>query len=454
MKWAALALILFTMVALTGWLRTNPRQAHVAWSLLSLLPFVIDPLHLIIAPYAIPMWAGYVKGWEISLIDAVALGIIFGTRGRWPKMVFVLPFLAYLSAITLAVAQARFPSYALAYPIQFLRVFLVFVAAARVAQTRDGQKALLTGLVAGIAIQAGYAVWDRAGGAFQTGGSLGHQNLLGFVSHMALMPLLGVFLARRFPIRALLGVCAGIIVVILTGSRATILLAASMLTLTILLSTIIRFSGQKIALSLAGFFLLAASAPFAFSAIEKRMASQAAGLTQKDEQRVAFERAARLIVVENPMGIGPNHYVFVSITEGYADRAGVNWSAGNRAAHVHESYLLVAAETGYFGLFAMIALLGSSLWYAFSTAIRFRKNPEADILIGIGCGLLAICLHALVEWMFAVYVVQYVMAANLGLIVGLRSYLIRKSQTTKMPKSSATGSAPTLTGGGPVLKPA
>ncbi|UUR06968.1 O-antigen ligase family protein [Sphingomonas glaciei] len=445
MKWAALVLILFTVVALTGWLRTNPRQAHLAWSLLTLLPFVLDPFHLIIAPYAIPMWAGYVKGWEVSLVDAVALGILLGMRGRWPKMALVLPFIAYLVAITLAVIQARFPMYALAYPIQFLRVFLVFLAAARVAQTQDGQKALLTGLVAGISIQAGYASWDRANGVFQTGGSLGHQNLLGFVSHMALMPALGMVLARRAPIRALLGVCAGIIVVILTGSRATILLAASMLTLTILLSTVIRFSGQKIALAIGGFVLLTASAPFAFSAIEKRMASQAAGLTEKDEQRVAFERAARLIVSENPMGIGPNHYVFVSITEGYADRAGVNWSAGNRAAHVHESYLLVAAETGYFGLFAMIALLASSLWYAFATAIRFRREPEADILIGMGCGLLAICLHALAEWMFAVYVVQYVFAANLGLIVGLRSYLIRKSQIDLKAKPSF-GATPTRVG--------
>ncbi|WP_338502693.1 O-antigen ligase family protein [Sphingomonas kaistensis] len=440
MKWAGLAFILFTAIALIGWLRTNPRGAKWAWGSLTLLPFVLDPLHLIIAPYATPMWSGYVKGWEISLLDAVAFGVIFGTRGRWPRMALLWPLLAYLGAVLLAVMQARFPSYALSYPIQLVRMMLVFLAVARVAQQEDGEKALLTGLVLGIAVQAGYAISDRAHGIFQTGGSLGHQNLLGFVSHLALMPLCGMFLAGRWPVRAALGIACGLVVVILTGSRATILLGGTGVILTLLLSITLRFSGQKIAYAVGGLFLLAASVPLAYSTIERRTSGQIGGVMAKDEQRVAFEKAAHMMIREHPLGIGPNHYVFVSITEGYAERGGVNWSSANRSAHVHQSYLLVTAETGYLGLLTLIALLASALWYAFSTAFRFRKNPEADVLIGLGCGLVAICLHALVEWMFAVYVVQYALAGSLGLIVGLRSRLIAGSKDSrKSPKSARVG---------------
>lgn len=431
MKWAGLIFILLTAIALTAWLRTNPRGAKWAWGALTLLPFVLDPLHLIIAPYSTPMWSGYVKGWEISLLDAVAFGVIFGTRGRWPRMVLLLPLLAYIGAVFLAVMQARFPSYALSYPLQLVRVLLVFLAVARVAQREEGEKALLAGLVLGIAVQAGYAILDRAQGIFQTGGSLGHQNLLGFVSHLALMPLCGMFLAGRWPVRAAFGIACGMIVVILTGSRATILLGGTGVTFTLLLSTALRFSGQKIAYAVVGLFLLAASVPLAYSAIERRTSGQVGSLMEKDDQRVAFERAAKLMRQENPMGVGPNHYVFVSITEGYSERAGINWSTGNRSATVHQSYLLVAAETGYLGLLTLIALLASALWCAFSTAVRFRKSPEADILVGLGCGLIAICLHALVEWMFAVYVVQYALAGSLGLIVGLRSRLIALSTATR-----------------------
>ena len=431
MKWVALAVILITAVGIVGWLRTNPRQAPLAWSMLTLLPFIMDPLNLIVAPYAIPFWSGYVKGWEISLLDAVAFGIVFGTRGRWPRMILIIPFLAYILAVFVAVLQAPFPNYALSYPIQLLRILLVFLAVARVAQTERGERALLTGLILGITIQAIYGISARAGGAFQTGGSLGHQNLLGFVSHMALMPLFGMFLAGRWPVRALCGVLAGILVVILTGSRATILIAAFSLALTLLVSISLRFSGQKIAFATAGLILLSASAPFAYSTIERRMVAQQAGLTEKDQERVAFERAAGLMIAAKPMGVGPNHYVFVSITEGYASLAGVNWSMGNRAAQVHQSYLLVAAETGYLGLLTMITLLAVTIWYAFSTAVRYRREQEADVLIGVGCGILAICIHALVEWMFVVYAIQYVFAGSLGLIVGLRSRLIDRKVATQ-----------------------
>ncbi|WP_426266458.1 O-antigen ligase family protein [Sphingomonas sp. LHG3443-2] len=435
MKWLGLAFILFTVVALTGWLRTNPRGAKWAWGLLTFLPFVLDPLHLIIAPFATPMWSGYVKGWEISLLDAVAFGIIFGTRGRWPRMVLVLPLLAYIGAVLLAVLQARFPSYAFSYPLQLIRVLLVFLAVARVAQLEDGERALLTGLVLGIAVQAGYAIMDRANGVFQTGGSLGHQNLLGFVSHLALMPLCGMFLARRLPLLAAMGIACALVAVVLTGSRATILLAGAGLTMTLLLSTMLRFSGQKIGYVVGAFLLLAASAPLAYSAIERRVSGQMGGVLEKDQQRIAFERTAKLMVQENPMGVGPNHYVFMAITEGYAERAGVNWATGNRAAQVHHSYLLVAAETGYLGVAALIVLLGTAIWRAFSTAIRFRKYREADILLGLGVGLVAISLHALVEWTFTLYAVQYVFAGSLGLIVGLRSRLISRALSTdKKPK--------------------
>ena len=92
--------------AIAGWIRSNPKQAPVVWGLLGFLPFVLTPWHLIVAPYSTPLWPGYVKGWEFSLLDAIAVGVIFGTRDRWPKLTLVLPFLAYIFAVLIAVYQA------------------------------------------------------------------------------------------------------------------------------------------------------------------------------------------------------------------------------------------------------------------------------------------------------------------------------------------------------------
>ncbi|WP_152569432.1 MULTISPECIES: O-antigen ligase family protein [Sphingomonas] len=428
MKWPVLFLFILAGPAIMAWLRTNPPRAHLAWSALSFLPFVIAPWHLSVAPYATPGWSGYVKGWEFSLLDAVAIGVLFGTRGPRPKLKFLLPFLAYFVAVFFALFQARFFNLALGYPLQLARVGLVLLAASRVAMMERGERAILVGLIAGITVQALYAIAARAGGALQTGGSLGHQNLLGFVSHMVLIPSFGMLLAGRWPKPALLGSIAGLIVVSLTASRATIAIAGAGLVLTLLISLVVRMTARKAAVGMLGILLLGLSAPLAYEALQRRAAVQNINLLDGDAERIAFETAAKAMLAAKPMGVGPNHYVFIANTEGYNERAGVNWAVGNRNANVHNSYLLVAAETGYLGLATMVLLLASSIWLAFSTAIKFRREPGAEVLIGVGVGLLAIVAHGFAEWMFLVFPVQYVFACSLGLIVGMRSRFLAKRE--------------------------
>jgi O-antigen ligase len=405
--------------------------------MLTFLPFVIGPWNLDVAPYETPMWSGFVKGWQLSFLDAVAFGIIVGTRGRWPKLFLIVPLLAYIFAATIAVLQARFPNLAFSYVVQLLRVLLVFLAVARVAGMERGDRALFTGLILGLAVQAGYAIFARLNGALQTGGSLGHQNLLGLISHMALMPAFAMFLAVRWPARALLGVIAGLIVVALTASRATVVLAGFGLMLTLLLSLGLRFTGRKVGVGIAALFLIAASVPLAQSALERRFEKQNSSFMKGDEQRVAFEKAARDMMATNPLGVGPNHYVFIAITEGYSERAGVNWSSDNRGAHVHNVYLLVGAETGYLGLITLAFLYLSAIFYAFSTAFRFRRQPGAEVLVGVGVSLIAVALHGLVEWVFVDYPAQYVFAASLGIISGLRSRFLAQQKGAARQRTAA-----------------
>lgn len=422
---------------IAAWLRTNPRGAPLIWASLGFLPFVIGPWHLLVAPYATPQWSGYVKGWEVSLLDSVAIGVLVGTRGRWPRITLLVPFLAYLFAVMLAIHQAQFGAFAVSYMIQLFRVFLVFLAVARVVANERGERGVLIGLVAGLAVQAGYAIWARAGGALQTGGSLGHQNLLGFVSHMVLMPAFALLLAGRWQKIALTGVLAGIIAVILTVSRATIAFSAAGLALTLLLSIILNFTGRKALTGALAVFLLACSYPLVQSELHRRFELQGSTFFAEDKERGSFEQAAHAMLTANPTGVGPNHYVFIANTQGYSSRAGVAWRTESRSTNVHNSYLLVAVETGYFGLLTMLALLGSTMWYAFSTAVRFRNQPSAQILIGLGCGILAVSLHSFFEWVFVLYPTQYLFAVSLGLISGIRSRLDRNLALTSSVKRSS-----------------
>ena len=405
---------------IAAWLKTNPKQAPIIYALLGFLPFVLGPWHLIVAPYAMPLWSGYAKGWEISFLDAIAIGVILGTQGRWPVRALLIPFVAYIAAVGIALYQAAFFNIAMSSFIQLIRVFLVFLAVSRVVVNERGERAVLTGMILGLTVQAGYAIWARAGGALQTGGSLGHQNLLGFMSHLVVMPAFAMFLSGRWQRIALLGIFSGLTVVILTASRATIAFSAVGLALTLLISMAIRFTGRKAALGLVSIVILGCSYPLARATLDRRFEVQKTTFFNEDIEREAFKKAAFAMLAAHPMGVGPNHYVFIANGEGYSARAGVAWRTESRSTNVHNSYLLVAVETGYLGLIAMLALLGSALWCAFATAFRFRHRYSVEILIGLGCGLVAMSLHSFYEWMFVVFPTQYLFATSLGLISGLR----------------------------------
>jgi O-antigen ligase len=437
-KWIAIALFLAAVPMVAAWLRTNPRKAPWIWGLLTFLPFVIGPWHLVVATYATPFWSGYVKGWEISLLDSLALGVLLGTRGTWPRPKLLLPLLAYILVVMLAVFQARFGFLAWSYVVQLARILIVFLAVARVTFLEKGERAILTGLLCGLIVQALYALLARAGGALQTGGSLGHQNLLGFVSHMAVMPAFALFLAGRWRGIALAGTLAGLIVVILTASRATIAFSGIGLIMTLLLSVSIRFSGRKAIVGMAGVALLLASFPLAQATLDQRLQAQRSTFFKEDLERVAFEKAALSMLHAKPMGVGPNHYVFIANTEGYSARAGVHWGVGSRSTNVHNSYLLMAVETGYIGLAAFLILLASAIFYAFGGAVRFRRQPGSEVLIGVGCGLVALSLHAFFEWMLVVFPAQYLFAGSLGLIAGLRSRYASASRSSQVTMKASS----------------
>jgi O-antigen ligase len=139
-----------------------------------------------------------------------------------------------------------------------------------------------------------------------------------------------------------------------------------------------------ILIALAG---LAAATPLALASLERRYETLGRP-DQGYDERAAFERAASMMLRDNPFGVGPNQYVTVANAQGYSARAGVVWNYGSRGAHVHNTYLLIAAETGYFGLITFVLLISRGLWVAFRAAFRFRKDMRAEVLLGFGMSLL------------------------------------------------------------------
>lgn len=435
MKWLALLIFIAMVPALMAWMQANPRKSPLLWSVMGFLPFVMTPWHLIIAPISWAMWPGFVKGLEVSLLDVFAIAIILSypkSRVRSPIMI-VLPL--YVLAALFSMAFSGIAEAAFFYVWQLIRVTLLFVAVAKVCQDERGPRSLALGMIAGLCFEAVYAIEQRLTGVTQATGTFDHQNLLGMVSHFAVFPALALLLVEGKSRAPLFGVVAGLVVVILGASRATIGLAGIGYVALLLLSTLRRPTSRKSMIVSTGLIMMAVAAPLALYSLQKRF--DVAPISQDYDERAAFERAARQVIADHPMGVGANQYVIVSNTQGYSANAGVAWNSGSRSTNVHNTYLLVQAETGYIGLFAFIAVLLTPIMIAYRYAWRYRKDLRGDLMLGLGIGLTVVSIHCFYEWIFMEYPVQALFAIDIGMIAGLaRQMAAGKSNKSKLRRAA------------------
>ena len=417
MKWIVLIAAIMVLPVLVQWLKANPKKSPIVSMVLGFLPFVFTPWHLSVSPISWALWPGYVDGMEITLLDLVALAIVLSGTHRKYTMPFNAQMLFYFFAVLITVPLAKLPMSGIFYVWQVLRAYLVFRAVALVATDQRHRDALITGMILGLAFQACEAGLQRAQGRAQSGGSLGHQNLLGSLTHLVLLPSLGLFLAGHRVKWAALGMAAGAAALIFGASRASIGFSGAGVIMVILLSVLRNSTGRKmgmVAVVVAGIVI---ATPFAFSSLSNRFGgvSPLSVTTSAEEERAALERGARAIIADHPMGIAPNNYAVVANTEGYSSRAGVNWVTVSHGANVHNSYLLIRAETGFLGLASALLLIASMVTYPILIAFRNRQHYCGDLPIGLGCAAFVFALHQQFEWGYVSDTVQYMLAINMGL---------------------------------------
>lgn len=434
MKWIVLIVLLGSIGPLAILLRSQPKYLVHASFLMGLLVFFLNP-YLNISP-VVWNWPGAVKGFEISILDVIALAIILATPSvRFPVGLKV-GMAIYATALLIATFNAIQLTPALFSIWQLLRAILVIVAVARAtAVAKDAPIALVAGLGIGIAIEALIVSYQYARGNTQPGGTLGHRNLLGMASHFAVMPAFALLLAGRRTALALLAVAAGAVVAIAGGGRATVGLYAIGLTITILVSLRHKVTGRKTAIAAAVVLALALAAPAMLWAVERRSEEVRAS---SDHERMAMNRAARMIIADNPMGVGPNQYLLVANVGGYSSRAGVAWNASIRAAPVHNSYYLVTAELGFLGLAGLVTLLVSAIVMGTRALSRLPQREQSDLAVGFTATLIVVSAHMAFEWAFATTTVHYLLAMTVGALVGVTAPLRQRSKPATASRKPAS----------------
>jgi O-antigen ligase len=425
MKLVLLIAMLLMALPLAVWLRKNPRQLPKVWIAMGLLPFIltVGPHALYIAVISWRDWPGYVKGVEVSAIDICALAIYLSQ----PRARHATPFLfsigLYFIAALISAFHSQVPMASLFYVWQLARTFLVYAVVARACSEDDRvAPALLTGFAIGVGLQVVMTTWQRLGhGIIQTGGTIGDKNLLGMMSQFVGVPWLALLLSGQrgwIPFLAPVG-CA--VTSILTVSRAAMGLNAIGMALVFIISAMRRWTSWKGKIALFGIVAIIALTPITFSSLESRFGAETSEGTYNE--RAAFENAAEMMISDHPMGVGANNYVIVANVGGYNKRAHVATTFGSLSTNVHNTYLLVTAETGYFGLVSFLLLLVRPMIVAFSCGWRNRLDRRGDLLLGFGITLLMVYIHCFFEWIFLEFLPMYLFAMTAGLVAGLAQQL-------------------------------
>jgi O-Antigen ligase len=420
MKWVNLFAWLGATLPLVPYLRSDVRLLKIVWSLVGFLPFIMASVHLYMS-VVIWNWPGYVKGVEITPLDILALALYLSLPRKHQQhpLPLRIAFGFYFVAVLLSAAPAITREPVLFYSWQLGRIFLLYAVTVRACANPIVPDALLTGMAAGLILEALVVLWQRFGlGMLQTPGTMDHQNMLGMLSHLVVFPFFALLLTGRAGRLPAVVFAAGVIVELMTTSRGTIGLAAIGYVFVFVLSATRGWTTRKSQILLTFVIAAAVIAPIALSAIAQRGDSEIEG---SNEERVLFESAASMMLASHPLGVGANNFVSVANTEGYYLRAGVGWTSFS--ATVHNLYWLTVAETGYFGLAAYVNFLLAPLIIALRCGVRHRRDIRGDLLIGLGVAILLVYMQSFKEWIFITSRMQYVFVMAIGLIAGLATQM-------------------------------
>lgn len=426
MKWIFIAAVLLLVPVVAAILRGRPKYLAHACFVLGALPFFLN-FHLYVAPISWAYWPGIVKGVEVSLLDALALGILLATRGRVRTPLAIKIFFGiYLLGLLIStlVAQQMVP--AVFYAWQLMRAVLVYFAVSRaVIAAPQARMALIAGICGSVLFESVIATWQYVHGSIQAGGTLGHRTMIGILSHSAVMPAFALVLGGSRRWWPPLVVIAGALIAYVGASRATIGLYGLGLLITLILSIRHKSTGRKMAIGAAALLALSIIAPVMKIAIDRRPEESR---LSSNEERHSLIDAAFMIIADHPFGVGANNYVLVANIGGYSDRAGVSWAYESRKAPVHNSYLLVLAELGWIGFIGMVGFLACSIGVGWSALRRLPPGQNSELLVGALAAIIISAIHSGFEWITMDFRMHYMLAIDLGLMIGLLQVQMRAKQ--------------------------
>lgn len=415
MKWAVFVVALCGVVPLGLWLRGRVQWQRRLWLLIGFLPyFGLDPLKINLISYE--TYRGDSRGLEVTVVDLLVWALALALPAVRVKSPYRAARYLYFAAVLVSVLEARWPEFSVFSVWKLLRMYILLAVLVRAAaKDPEVPAAVLRGMTFGTLYEFFLVVHQRYILHFhQARGNLPHQNTLGMAVNLVLPMCLALVLAGRGGRLPAIALGAGAISIVLTLSRGAMTMFGLGMIMVFGVSVLRRFRARKLVMALCGLLLATVVLARAWDTIVDRFLHAP---KESAESRKYFEAAAKLMLSEHPLGVGINQYSRVLDEGGYGTRVGI--TGYDTSGIVHNIYWLTAAEVGYLGLGAFLALLLHALAVAARGALRARDDIRGDVMLGLGVGLLLLCLQGLLEWAHRQTALSYLFWLVLGVLAAL-----------------------------------
>lgn len=442
MRWIAICAILVSFPLFFTWLgQGGTKRRNQALMAIGVMVFLAGTLQIDASPIAWRLWQGTVRGITISPVDTLGLALILTRRHSSTGLPFQVLLAIYALPVMISIAVASAPMAATFVFFQLLRMAILLIAVGGELARPGAVRHLLIGMSIGLMIQAGFVIEQKMSGVVQASGLMAHQNILGLMVELAVLPLIAAVMGGERNKLIYAGIAAGLICVASGGSRAAVALLGAGIVVLALVSLARSATPRKFQIIGLGMLAVGLFAALSLATLKDRFGE--ASLVSQETQRAALERAARAMASAHPFGVGANHYVTAANTQGYASEAGVAWSTNNRAAPVHNAYLLARAETGWFGQFALMTLLIVPAAAGIRLAFRNRKGIAGEITLGAAVAIALVGVHNTVEYAWHVYNPQAIFFLNMAIIAGMiRAGRIERQALRKRKNIGSAGRRP------------
>lgn len=386
-------------------------------------------------------YRGVDRGFGVTIADLLFFGfflwIVSGASKEkiiwWPYNSVMWFLLIFVSAISLIGSPVAY--YGLFTLHKFIRGYILYWVIVNLARDREGIQAIVHGALCAVIFETVIVIWDK----YVTGkvinrsvGTFPHPNTLAMYVDLIVPMVLGLLLAGGLPrIWGKLGpiaILGGLICVIFTKSRAALVIAGAALGGATCLSIMMKPTGKKIAIAMAGFLVIDIIGLMAAPKIIERFqkAPEASELT-----RIYFNNAARAMANEHFLGMGLNSYswslantdyywyVYAEERDTIKDEEEFRESdmGQSRLGTAHHIYLLFAAETGWPGMVVFILWLATFYLHNVISLFRSRDQYYQAILLGLLVGFSTLHLQGLLEWIFRQTQVFFLFCLLSGLMV-------------------------------------